>query len=45
MKKAITDLVTEEQYQKILYKKQLKGNSHNSIIRDAINLFLQECYK
>lgn len=42
MKKAITVLVTEDQYQKIQNKKQQTGNSQNSIIREAINYFLRE---
>lgn len=40
MKKPITVLVTEEQYDKIQEKKQETGNSQNSIIRDALNKYL-----
>lgn len=40
MKKPITVLVTEEQYDKIQRKKQETGNSQNSIIRDALNIYL-----
>jgi len=41
MKKAITVLITEEQYQKIRQKKKISGNSQNSIIRDALTLHLE----
>jgi predicted DNA-binding protein len=42
MKKTITLLLTDEQYNKIQRKKQETGNSQNSIVRTALNKYLQE---
>jgi hypothetical protein len=41
MKKAITVLLTKDQYEKLQQKKIATGNSHNSIIRTALNLYLE----
>ena len=40
MKKPITVLLTEDQYEKLQQHKQQTGNSQNSIIRSALNQYL-----
>ncbi len=42
MKKPITVLITESQYKRIQEEKNETGNSQNSIIRTALNLYLGE---
>ena len=41
MKKPITILLTEEQYEKLQQKKIETGNSQNSIIRTALIMYLR----
>lgn len=42
MKKTITVLITQAQYEKIQDKKNSTGNSQNSIIREALNKYFKE---
>ena len=44
MKKAVTVLITKKQYEQIQEKKELTGNSQNSIIRDALNKYFEGVY-
>lgn len=44
LKKAITVMVTKEQYQRIQKIKNKTGNSQNSIIRTALNDYFEGFY-